>query len=248
MSHAFPAAIAAGDANALIDTLAPDVVLYSAVTATPFVGREVVADTYRSVLESFEELRIVDEFESGDTHAFFWEGRMEGRAVTGADRIRLNPDGKVREITVLGRPMSGVATFLTGIGPRLARRRRGGAVATLLRVTRASAAPAARAAGPRESLDPAPALSVRRRQKSLHRCGRLKMRSTLDFREEAPGCPSCRRRGGCSRCDRPRGRADRSGAVAHGRARCARLPPPPATRGLHGRSSSSCSTSCRSPR
>jgi hypothetical protein len=134
-THAFPAAIAANDVKALIDTLAPDVVLYSAVTGTPFVGREVVADTYRSVLESFEELRIVDEFESGETHAFFWEGRMEGRFVAGADRIRLNPDGKVREITVLGRPLSGVATFLTGIGPRLARRRRGGTVATLLRVT-----------------------------------------------------------------------------------------------------------------
>jgi hypothetical protein len=134
-THAFPAAIAARDVNGLIDTLAPDVVLYSAVTGTPFEGREVVADTYRSVLESFEELRIVDEFEGGDTHAFFWEGRMEGRFVAGADRIRLNPDGTVREITVLGRPLSGVATFLTGIGPRLARRRRGGVVATLLRVT-----------------------------------------------------------------------------------------------------------------
>jgi hypothetical protein len=134
-THAFTAAIAARDANGLIETLAPDVVLYSAVTGTPFVGREVVADTYRSVLESFEELRIVDEFEGGDTHAFFWEGRMEGRFVAGADRIRLNPDGKVREITVLGRPLSGVATFLTGIGPRLARRRRGGVAATMLRVT-----------------------------------------------------------------------------------------------------------------
>jgi hypothetical protein len=127
--------MAAKDVNALIDTLAPDVVLYSAVTNAPFDGREVVSDTYRSVLESFEELRIVDEFENGDTHAFFWEGRIEGRYVAGADRIRLNADGKVREITVVGRPMSGVATFLTGIGPRLARRRRGGLVATLLRVT-----------------------------------------------------------------------------------------------------------------
>lgn len=59
---------------------------------------------------------------------------MEGRYVSGADRIRLNPDGKVVEVTVLGRPMSGVATFLTGIGPRLAQRRRGGLVAKLLRV------------------------------------------------------------------------------------------------------------------
>ena len=134
MSHAFPAAMAASDVNGLIDTLAPDVVLYSAVTNAPFEGREVVADTYRSVIESFEELRVTDEFENGDTHAFFWEGRIEGRHVSGADRLRLNPDGKVREITVLGRPMSGVATFLTGIGPRLARRRRGGLVAKLLRV------------------------------------------------------------------------------------------------------------------
>ncbi len=134
MSHPFTAAIAAGDVDGLIDTLTPDVVLYSAVTGTPFVGREVVADTYRSVLESFEELRVVDEFENGDTHAFFWEGHMEGRYVACADRLRLNPDGKVREVTVLGRPMSGVATFLTGIGPRLARRRRGSVVAKLLRV------------------------------------------------------------------------------------------------------------------
>jgi hypothetical protein len=135
MTHAFPAAIAARDAGALIETLTPDVTLYSAVTAVPFQGRDIVADTYRSVLESFEELRIVDEFENGDTHAFFWEGRMGGRPVWGADRIRLDADGQVREITVLGRPMSGVATFLTEIGFRLARRRRGRFVARLLRLS-----------------------------------------------------------------------------------------------------------------
>ena len=135
MSHPFTAAIAASDPGALIETLAPRVVLHSAVTSAPFEGREVVADTYRSVLEAFEEIRIVDEFESGDTHAFFWEGRMGGRFVSGADRIRLDADGRVREITVVGRPMSGVATFLTEIGPRLARRRRGGLVASLLRLT-----------------------------------------------------------------------------------------------------------------
>jgi hypothetical protein len=133
MTHPFPAAVVARDAGALIETLAPDVTLYSAVTAVPFQGRDIVSDTYRSVLESFDELRIVDEFESGDTHAFFWEGRMGGRPVAGADRIRLDADGKVREVTVMGRPMSGVATFLTEIGFRLARRRRGKFVARLLR-------------------------------------------------------------------------------------------------------------------
>ena len=133
MSHPFTTALAAREADALIATLAPDVVLHSAVTKTPFEGIDVVADTYRSVLESFEEVRIVDEFENGETHAFFWEGRIEGRYVAGADRFRLNADGQVREITIVGRPLSGVATFLTGIGPRLARRRRGDLVAKLLR-------------------------------------------------------------------------------------------------------------------
>lgn len=134
MSHPFSAAIAARDAGALIETLAPDVVLHSAVTATPFSGREVVADTYRSVIEAFDELRVVDEFDGGDTHAFWWEGIIEGRPVVGADRLRLDPDGKVREITVTARPMSGVATFVSGIGPRVARRRRGGVVARVLRI------------------------------------------------------------------------------------------------------------------
>jgi ketosteroid isomerase-like protein len=123
MTHAFPTAIASRDARALIDTLAPDVVLHSAVTRFPFEGRDLVADTYRSVLESFEEIRIVDEFENGDTLAFFWEGRIGGRPVAGADRVRLDAEGRVREITVVGRPMSGVATFLTETGLRLARRR-----------------------------------------------------------------------------------------------------------------------------
>jgi hypothetical protein len=95
------------------------------VTGTTFEGRETVAELYASVIDSFEELEVVDEFSSGDTHAFFWRGRMEGRFVEGADRFRLNDHGEVREITVVGRPLSGLATFLTGIGARFARGRRG---------------------------------------------------------------------------------------------------------------------------
>ena len=133
--HPFAAAIQARDHAALVDTLAPDVVLHSAVTRTTFDGRETVAELYASVIDSFEEVEVVDEFSNGDTHAFFWRGRIEGRFVEGADRLRLDGAGKVREITVVARPLSGLATFLTGIGARFARRRRGRVVATMLRVT-----------------------------------------------------------------------------------------------------------------
>lgn len=106
--HAFTAAVAARDVDALVDALAPDAVLHSAVTAAPFEGREVLADLYASLFESFEDLRVVDEFQTGSTHAFFWEGRIDGRPVAGADRLRLDEERRVREITVVGRPLSGL--------------------------------------------------------------------------------------------------------------------------------------------
>ena len=108
--------------------------VHSAVTATPFEGRDTVSELYASVIEAFEQVEVVDEFSSGDTHAFFWRGRIDGRFVEGADRMRLDADGRVQEVTIVGRPLAGLSTFLSGIGPRFARRRRGDAVARLLRV------------------------------------------------------------------------------------------------------------------
>jgi hypothetical protein len=131
----FAAAISARDHAALVATLAPDVVLHSAVTATTFEGRQTVGELYASVIDSFDHVEVTDEFATGDTHAFFWRGRIDGRFVEGADRLRLDGAGKVREITVVGRPLSGLSTFLSGIGARFARRRRGGLVATILRLT-----------------------------------------------------------------------------------------------------------------
>ena len=139
--HAFTAAVAARDLDALVGALSPDVVLHSAVTTAPFEGREVLRDLYASLFESFEQLRVVDEFQDGDTHAFFWEGRIGGRFVAGADRLRLDAAGRVREITIVGRPLSGLATFLTGIGFRFARRRRGRLAGALLRLTALPLAP-----------------------------------------------------------------------------------------------------------
>jgi len=133
--HAFAAAIRARDHGALVETLAPDVVLHSAVTAAPFEGKETVGELYAGVIESFEHVDVVDDFSSGETYAFFWRGRIDGRFVEGADRLRLDAEGKVREITVLARPRSGLSTFLTAIGARFARRRRGKPVGALLRAT-----------------------------------------------------------------------------------------------------------------
>ena len=139
--HAFTAALAARDIDALVGTLAPDAVLHSAITSTPFEGREVVADVYRSVFEAFEDLHVTDQFQGGNTHAFFWEGRIDGRFVAGADRFRVDDAGQVREITIVGRPLTGLAGFITGLGFHFARRRRGPVVARILRVAALPLAP-----------------------------------------------------------------------------------------------------------
>jgi hypothetical protein len=139
--HPFTGALAAQDIDALVGTLAPDAVLHSAITNTPFEGREVIADVYRSLFEAFEELHVTDRFQDGDTHAFFWEGRIDGRFVAGADRFRVNDAGQVREITIVGRPLTGLAGFITSLGFQFARRRLGRVVARILRVTALPLAP-----------------------------------------------------------------------------------------------------------
>jgi hypothetical protein len=139
--HAFSAALAARDIDALVSTLAPDAVLHSAITNTPFEGREVLADVYSSLFDAFEELHVTDQFQNGNTHVFFWEGRIDGRFVAGADRFRVDDAGQVREITIVGRPLTGLAGFITGLGFHFARRRRGRVVARILRVTALPLAP-----------------------------------------------------------------------------------------------------------
>jgi hypothetical protein len=133
--HPFAAAIEAGDLTALKDTLAPDVALYAAVVRTPFEGREMVAELYSYVFEAFDEIETLEELAGADIHAVFWKGHMGGRYVEGVDRFRVDDAGKVREITIYGRPLSGIAAFMVGIGPRLARPRRGRVVAATVKLT-----------------------------------------------------------------------------------------------------------------
>jgi hypothetical protein len=133
-AHPFTTALAAQDVDALVETLAPDAVLHSAVTGTPFEGPDVLRDIYASLFEAAEELRVTDEFHNGDVHAFFWEARIDGRYVAGADRIELDGAGKVRDITIVGRPLTGLVGFLSGLGYHFARRRRGRFVARVLRI------------------------------------------------------------------------------------------------------------------
>ena len=214
MSHAFRG-IAASDVNGLIDTLAPDVVLYSAVTNAPFEGREVVATP--TAARSSRSRSCGSPTSSRTATPTRSSGRAGSRAASRRRRPPSPDPGRqgprdhgagppdVRRRDVPHRHRAA-----------LARRRRGGLVAKLLRVASAAAADA-RHARPGQPLDPElPLALVGRRGARLGKPG-----VTLGFREQAlvravaaaAVVAAC----GCSgRC------FDRARAVAHGRAARAR--------------------------
>jgi hypothetical protein len=111
------------DHAALVETLAPDVRMYSPVTRDPFVGIDEVSFVIKLLIEEFDELEYPDEFDCGDVSVVSFNGVMRGRPITGHELLRLDDQGRVRSIEISARPPSGVASIARGVGPRLARRR-----------------------------------------------------------------------------------------------------------------------------
>jgi hypothetical protein len=117
-SDAFVKAVESGDRDAVPDVLAADVVFRSPVVFRPYEGRDVVgAVLTEGAMNVFENFRYTDRFESGDAAALIFEARVGDREVQGLDLLRFDGDGRVRELTVMVRPMSG----LNALGEAMAR-------------------------------------------------------------------------------------------------------------------------------
>jgi len=108
-SDAFVNAVESGDRDAVPGVLAEDVVFRSPVVFRPYEGRDVVgAVLTEGAMNVFVDFRYTDRFESGDTAALIFEARVGDREVQGLDLLRFDGDGRVRELTVMVRPMSGL--------------------------------------------------------------------------------------------------------------------------------------------
>jgi SnoaL-like domain len=119
ITHPFRRAAETGDLDALVATLAPDVVLHSPVTFHPYVGREIVAGVLRLVSEAFEGWRCVGELHGeADVEGFVFHTRVGDREIEGLDLLRVAPDGLVTELTVMIRPLSGLVALAQAIGTR----------------------------------------------------------------------------------------------------------------------------------
>jgi hypothetical protein len=116
-SDAFRAAIEAEDREALTDALAEDVVFRSPVVFKPYEGKPVVsAILTEGAMNVFEDFRYVEQFEDGETAALIFKARVGDREVDGLDLMRFDGDGKVRELMVMVRPMSGLNALAEAMG------------------------------------------------------------------------------------------------------------------------------------
>ena len=120
MSHPFRATVEAGDIDAAIALLAPDVVFRSPVVHRPYEGADVVAGLLRAVFEVFDDFRYVDELASADGgHALIFESRVGDRQLQGMDLLYDDADGRIARFTVMVRPLSGTLALAEAMKAKL---------------------------------------------------------------------------------------------------------------------------------
>jgi hypothetical protein len=120
--HPFRIAVEARDIAAVVDLLAEDVVFRSPVAFNPYEGRSVVATLLEAALHVFQDFRYVRELgkPAGRDVALVFDARIAGRQVEGCDVVHTDDSGRITELAVMVRPLSGVLALNEGTTARLA--------------------------------------------------------------------------------------------------------------------------------
>jgi SnoaL-like polyketide cyclase. len=107
-SDRFRAAAEAKDFSALEDLFAEDVVFRSPVVFKQYEGRDAVAMLLGAVVQVFEDFRYTDQVETGDAAALAFSARVGDRELDGIDFLNFDSEGRISQMAVYVRPMSGV--------------------------------------------------------------------------------------------------------------------------------------------
>jgi hypothetical protein len=118
-SDSFRAAAEAKDFSAAEDLFSEDVAFRSPVVFKPYEGREALKLLLGAVVRVFRDFRYVEQVETGDTAVLMFEARAGDRDVQGVDILRFGPDGKIGEMIVMVRPLSGLNALAEEMGRQL---------------------------------------------------------------------------------------------------------------------------------
>ena len=107
-SDRFRAAAEAKDFSAIEEIFSEEVVFRSPVVFKPYEGRDAVAMILAAVVQVFEDFRYTDQVETGEKAALAFSARVGDRELDGIDFLGFTDDGRVKELTVFVRPLSGI--------------------------------------------------------------------------------------------------------------------------------------------
>ena len=119
VTHPFGLAIAAGDEDAAVATLAHDIEFRSPAVYKPYRGKEQVEGILRLVATVFENFRYTNEWRDGATTILFFEANVGDRALQGVDILEENETGQIETFTVMIRPLSGLQAVAGTMAARL---------------------------------------------------------------------------------------------------------------------------------
>lgn len=118
-SDAFRRAAESKDFSKGEELFSPGVVFRSPAVYEPYSGLDALGVILTTVAGVFEDFRYVDQVETGDTAVLIFEARVGDRALNGVDVLRFGADGRIVEMTVMIRPLSGLQALLEEMGRRL---------------------------------------------------------------------------------------------------------------------------------
>lgn len=133
---AYRAAVDAGDVEALLACVTPDVTLKSPITDQfEFRGAAQLRDLMEDVFAVVGERRFHADLGDDRHRVLRASGRVRGIAVEESIHVTLGADGLIERIELFFRPLPGLTALAAALGPRVARRRgraQGAVVAALM--------------------------------------------------------------------------------------------------------------------
>jgi hypothetical protein len=118
-SDAFRAAAEGKDFSAVGELFTEDVAFRSPVVFQPYEGRDALRMILGAVVEVFEDFRYVEQVEDEATAFLLFKARVGSREVDGVDILSFADDGRIRELTVMVRPMSGMHALAEAMRTKL---------------------------------------------------------------------------------------------------------------------------------
>ena len=114
----FRAAVEKRNLGELDDLFTKDVRFYSPVKFSPFEGRPMVLGLFGVLLRTFEDFRYVGQFQgTAETSAdgeevpseiLLFRAVVNGKQIHGIDLLQFDETGRIKEFTVMVRPLSAV--------------------------------------------------------------------------------------------------------------------------------------------